>query len=723
MRPDKMLLTVASALALAAGAFLSYPVAAAEAGFHAAYFSESSFLTLTPGQTGQFSVGFSNTGDQAWVKSTAGQAVSLHTAAPLDNTTDNAAGWASGWAAANIYANQLSDLVAPAQVGFFVYDVRVPAAAALGAHTFYGRPVIDGVGPLEDYGYYQIATIVASAYTLAITGTTPATPSTTSNPTVAGNGAPPSTTVTIFDGTTNVGSGTSGADGTFSIAVNNALSVGAHSLTATATGATTSAVYTYTVVAASTGGSTTTTTSGSLTLSRPGTYSIIVTASKALNSGPVTAANYKWDSGTFPTAPTLQTGSLAVRLDFPSTALPAAGTHTLDVYSQTFQDASLFSPNPTSFTVVITTDSTAPTLSAASAVAATMVDLTFSEAMRSSAEGYFPTTNAIDSTARYTLTNPDGSAATTGGSSGSGTAITVSAATTGGTSTDAALYNETKARLTLSAALSTTTTYTITVTLFADQAGNVVTTASTTFLYSGTSVLPTVSSVTATQLTFVVTYSKAMSHLAVANATATVCAGTGTQIDNKANYTLGTTMGTALANAATTCFISSDERTVTFTFTPATGIVQGSYTYSIGGVSDNISTANLVSPNPTASSVTATNSAPKLATATYLSASSFSVTFSEAMSTTATTDTGSATNPNNYSVSGGTGGTGIGTYGDLCLTGGTASISTADSKTFTILCTGANGKWGTASTTLQVYRVIDSDAGSLLDPSPSAKAF
>lgn len=720
MRPDKMLLTVASALAIAAGAFLSYPVAAAEAGFHAAYFSESSFLSLTRGQTGQFSVGFSNTGDQAWVKSTAGQAVSLHTAAPLDNATDSAAGWASGWSAPNIYAKQLSDLVAPGQVGFFVYNVTVPAAAALGAHTFYGRPVVDGVGPLEDYGYYQIATIVSSTYTLAITGTTPATPSTTSNPTVAGNGAPPSTTVTIFDGTTNVGSGTSGSDGTFSIAVNNALAVGAHSLTATATGATTSAVYTYTVTATSTG---TTTTSGSLTLTRPGTYSIIVTFSKAVNAGPVTAANYKWDSAAFPTTPTLQTGSLAVRLDFPSTALPAAGTHTLDVYNQTFQDASLFSPNPTSFTVSVSTDSTSPTLSAVTAVAANAVDVTFSEAMRSSAAGYFPTTNAIDSTARYTLTNPDGSAATTGGSSGSGTAITVSAATTGGTSTDAALYNETKARLTLSASLNTLITYTLTVTLFADQAGNTVTTASTTFVYSGASVLPTVSSVTATQLQLTVTYSKAMSHLAVANATATACAGSGTQIDNKANYTLGTTMGTALANAATTCFISSDERTVTFTFTPATGIVQGSYTYSIGGVSDNISTGNLVSPNPTAGSVSATNAAPKLATATYLSASSFSVTFSEAMSTSATTDTGSATNPNNYSVSGGTGGTGIGAYGDLCLTGGTASISTSDSKTFTILCTGANGKWGTASTTLQVYRVVGSDVADLLDPSPSAKAF
>ena len=719
MRPNKMLLTAVSALALFAGAFLSYPVAAAEAGFHLAYFSESSFITLTTGQIGQFSVGFTNTGDQSWQKGVAGKALSLHTAAPLDNTTNHTAGWSSGWVSSSIYANQLSDLVAPGQVGFFVYNVKVPAGAAAGAKTFYGRPVIDGVGPLEDYGYYQIATVTSTL--LTITGTTPATPSTTSNPTVAGSGAPASTTVSILDGSTVVGSGTSTISGTFSIALTNALGLGAHSLTATATGATASAVFTYTVLTASTGGSTTTTTSGTLALSRPGTHSIIITASKALNTGPVTAAKYKWDSGTFPSTPTLQAGSLAVRLDFTSSTLPAAGTHTLDVYDQTFQDSTVFTPNPTSFTVVTTADSTAPSLSSATAVAANIVDLTFSEAMRTST--YFPVTNAIDVTARYTLQNPDGSAATTTGISGTGAAILATAATSGGSSSDAALYNETKARITFGANFSTTTVYTLVVANFADQAGNAVTTQSTTFQYTGTGILPTVSSVTATQLQLIVTYSKAMNHAAVANATATVCAGTGTQIDNKARYTLQGTMGTALGNAATTCFISSDERTVTFTFTPAVGIVQGSYTYSITGVSDNISTANLVSPDPTASTVTVANSAPKLATATFISTNSFSVTFSEVMSTSSATDTGSATNPNNYSVNGGTGGTGTGAYGDLCVTGGTLSVSTSDSKTFTILCTTFPGKWGTVNTTLQVRSVIDSDSSLALDPNPSAGTF
>ena len=220
------LVAIALTLAPVAGAL---PAAAAEPGFHAAYFSESSFITLTPGQTGQFSVGYTNTGDQAWAKGQTGKQASLHTASPLDNPLDHTGGWGVSWAAANIYAVQANDLVAPGQVGFFTYSVKVPITQAFGTKIFYGRPAIDGVGFMEDYGYYQVVTIAGS---VAITSITPASPSTNNKPTLNGNGAGASETVSITDGAAGatVGTGTADANGVWTVTLTSALTGGTHTL-------------------------------------------------------------------------------------------------------------------------------------------------------------------------------------------------------------------------------------------------------------------------------------------------------------------------------------------------------------------------------------------------------------------------------------------------------------------------------------------------------------
>lgn len=222
------LVAIALTLAPVAGAL---PAAAATPGFHAAYFSESSFVTLSPGQTGQFSVGYTNTGDQAWAKGQTGKEASLHTASPLDNPLDFTAGWGVSWTSANVYAKQANDLVAPGQVGFFVYSVKVPAAHAFGTKTFYGRPSIDGVGFMEDYGYFQVVTI---AGTVAITSVTPTSPSTNNKPTLNGNGAGANETVSITDGTAGatVGTGTADANGVWTITLTSALTGGTHTLIA-----------------------------------------------------------------------------------------------------------------------------------------------------------------------------------------------------------------------------------------------------------------------------------------------------------------------------------------------------------------------------------------------------------------------------------------------------------------------------------------------------------
>jgi len=176
----------------------SGPAQAATAGYHAAYFSETDFLTLSPGTSGQFAVGYLNSGDRSWAQGTTSQA-NLATAAPLDNTRDFSAGWSVGWASANRYATQNASVVSPGQVGFFIYNVVVPAAAPAGEHRFYGRPVIDGLAFLEDYGYYQSVTVINAA----VPPTPTPLPTGTPAPTPSGGFVFPTLFVTILAPVTN----------------------------------------------------------------------------------------------------------------------------------------------------------------------------------------------------------------------------------------------------------------------------------------------------------------------------------------------------------------------------------------------------------------------------------------------------------------------------------------------------------------------------------------
>lgn len=236
----RILLNGAVVSALAFGMLsLSAPALSAP-GYHGAYFSESSFLSLAPGQTGQFAVGYGNTGDLAWVKGDAVAQASLRT---RGNSLLSAAGWAVNWTAPTIYANQASDLVAPGQVGFFIYNVQVPANAPQGAQQFTGLEWAGGA-PLEDYGYFQVVTVIAS--TLQITASSPASPSTTTTPSISGTGATALSTVTVQEGSAVLCTTTATLTGTFAC-LTTALTAGAHSLTATAPGQGTSNVFSYTV--------------------------------------------------------------------------------------------------------------------------------------------------------------------------------------------------------------------------------------------------------------------------------------------------------------------------------------------------------------------------------------------------------------------------------------------------------------------------------------------
>ena len=70
----KKVLTAITALAVVASLLAGTAgQAAAVSGYDSAYFGESAFLTLGPGQSGQFAVGFNNTGSTGWLTGSASQ--------------------------------------------------------------------------------------------------------------------------------------------------------------------------------------------------------------------------------------------------------------------------------------------------------------------------------------------------------------------------------------------------------------------------------------------------------------------------------------------------------------------------------------------------------------------------------------------------------------------------------------------------------------------------
>ena len=410
MRAVKFLAGALVAIALTLAPVAGAVADAATPGFHAAYFSESSFLTLTPGATGQFSVGYTNTGDQAWVKGQAGKQASLHTANPLDNPIDSTAGWAVSWAAANIYAVQANDLVAPGQVGFFVYSIKVPPTQTFGPKSFYGRPSIDGVGMMEDYGYYQTVTVAGA---VAITSVTPATPSANTKPTLNGNGAGASETVTVTDGASGatVGTGVADANGVWTVTLTTALTAATHTLFASTVTKGQSAGVFYTVTA----------TTGPIILNAyaTSTTSVTVSFSTAIKCTSTTGrndltnpANYFLNvSPTGALGPTISTATASTDCTQATLALGSAvtvnKTYTLLVYF--VQDGSGNTVDPAQNTAAF--DVGAPTLNAWASKQDGTVTLTFSRSM--STAGGSTGSQSVLNYANYTVDSTSAASTTT----------------------------------------------------------------------------------------------------------------------------------------------------------------------------------------------------------------------------------------------------------------------------------------------------------------------
>jgi hypothetical protein len=185
--------------------------ALAVTGYDSAYSGESAFVTISPGQTLQFQVFFSNTGTLTWTK---GGDTQVDLAACLsDKVTCNAqdpseSTWNSGWISTTRYATTTQATTAPGALATFAYNIKAPSDAAAGVHRFNGDLVVASSGArIHPQGYYQDAEIQA-------VGSVPApTPSPTPGSTPFPS-APPAPAPTpnpnpllCFDGTTDTANG------------------------------------------------------------------------------------------------------------------------------------------------------------------------------------------------------------------------------------------------------------------------------------------------------------------------------------------------------------------------------------------------------------------------------------------------------------------------------------------------------------------------------------
>jgi hypothetical protein len=135
-------------------------VASGIAGFHAAWYGQSGYMSLCPGTESTATVAYYNTGSRGWVAGASGQTAYLGTADPSpgqdqpstlggDGTNGSPA---TGWPRYNRLAIQPAPYVGPGQVAWFQFRVRAPLTP--GRYSIALRPVIEGAQWLEDYGVF-----------------------------------------------------------------------------------------------------------------------------------------------------------------------------------------------------------------------------------------------------------------------------------------------------------------------------------------------------------------------------------------------------------------------------------------------------------------------------------------------------------------------------------------------------------------------------------------
>jgi hypothetical protein len=145
-------------------------------GFHAAWYGQSGYMSLCPGDRMTATVAYLNSGSHGWVNGRLGEVAYLGTADTdpgQDAATivggDGALGSpATGWARFNRPAVQPAPYVGPGQVAWFQFTVQAPATS--GTYRIAIRPLIEGAQWMEDYGvFWQITVLNADGTAPAAT--------------------------------------------------------------------------------------------------------------------------------------------------------------------------------------------------------------------------------------------------------------------------------------------------------------------------------------------------------------------------------------------------------------------------------------------------------------------------------------------------------------------------------------------------------------------------
>ena len=171
-------------------------------GFHAAWYGQSGYMTLCPGDTATAVVAMYNSGSFGWVKGVMGQVAYLGTWNPIPGQDqpsvlggDGQLGSPNtGWPRYNRVAIQPADYVGPNQISWFQFGIRAPLTP--GTYDLYIRPLIEGAQWMEDYGIFWRFTVPAAAPVGA-----PAKLGCTASPSsiVAGSAQTSTVTVTVQD--------------------------------------------------------------------------------------------------------------------------------------------------------------------------------------------------------------------------------------------------------------------------------------------------------------------------------------------------------------------------------------------------------------------------------------------------------------------------------------------------------------------------------------------
>jgi hypothetical protein len=137
-------------------------------GFHAAWYGQSGYPTLCPGQTARAVVAYYNSGSLGWAIAPLEYAA-LGTWGPSPGQDQPSTLGGDGtrgtpntrFAGYNRPAAMPAGYIGPGQVAWFQFTVEAPSTP--GSYRFYLRPLIEGVEWMEDYGVFWQVTVVQAS--------------------------------------------------------------------------------------------------------------------------------------------------------------------------------------------------------------------------------------------------------------------------------------------------------------------------------------------------------------------------------------------------------------------------------------------------------------------------------------------------------------------------------------------------------------------------------